>query len=78
MSDRTCARDARANPQQIILYLENIWDMAEGDEEFFREDVRDTFLHELGPIWASTKTISPTAVSNNHGKRPLSHSFLHV
>ena len=24
-------------PQQIILYLENIWDMAEGDEEFFRD-----------------------------------------
>ena len=35
-------------PQQIILYLENIWGLAEGDEEFFREDVRDTFLHELG------------------------------
>ena len=35
-------------PQQIILFLENIWEMAEGDEEFFREDVRDTFLHELG------------------------------
>ena len=35
-------------PQQIILYLENIWDMAEGDEEFFLEDVRDTLLHELG------------------------------
>jgi predicted Zn-dependent protease with MMP-like domain len=35
-------------PQQIILYLENICDLAEGDEEFFREDVRDTFLHELG------------------------------
>ncbi len=35
-------------PQQIILYLENICDMAEGDEEFFCEDVRDTFLHELG------------------------------
>ena len=35
-------------PQQIILFLENIWSLAEGDEEFFREDVRDTFLHELG------------------------------
>lgn len=35
-------------PQQIILYLENICDLAEGDDEFFREDVRDTFLHELG------------------------------
>lgn len=35
-------------PQQIILYLENIWEMGEGQVEFFREDVRDTFLHELG------------------------------
>jgi predicted Zn-dependent protease with MMP-like domain len=35
-------------PQQIILYLENIWEMSESDVEFFREDVRDTFLHELG------------------------------
>ena len=35
-------------PQQIILYLENILEMGEGDLEFFREDVRATFLHELG------------------------------
>jgi predicted Zn-dependent protease with MMP-like domain len=35
-------------PQQIILYLENILELSEGDVEFFREDVRDTFLHELG------------------------------
>jgi predicted Zn-dependent protease with MMP-like domain len=35
-------------PQQIILFLENIWELSEGDEEFFREDIRDTFLHELG------------------------------
>jgi predicted Zn-dependent protease with MMP-like domain len=35
-------------PQQIILYLENIWDLSEGDVEFFRGEVRDTFLHELG------------------------------
>ena len=35
-------------PQQIILYLENILEMGEGDLEFFREDVRETFLHELG------------------------------
>jgi predicted Zn-dependent protease with MMP-like domain len=30
------------------LYLENILELSEGDVEFFREDVRDTFLHELG------------------------------
>ena len=35
-------------PAQIILYLENIWDEADGDEEFFREEVRITFMHELG------------------------------
>jgi predicted Zn-dependent protease with MMP-like domain len=35
-------------PPQIILFLENLWDLAEGDEEFFREEVRTTYLHELG------------------------------
>jgi predicted Zn-dependent protease with MMP-like domain len=35
-------------PPQIILFLENLWDFAEGDPEIFREEVRITFLHELG------------------------------
>jgi len=35
-------------PPQIILYLENLWDMAGEDEEIYREEVRTTFLHELG------------------------------
>ena len=35
-------------PAQIILYLENIWDMVEGDEEVFCEEVHITFIHELG------------------------------
>ena len=35
-------------PPQIILFLENIWDLAEADDEFFREEVRTTCLHELG------------------------------
>jgi len=35
-------------PSQIILFLENLWDVAEGDEEVFCEEVRITFLHELG------------------------------
>jgi len=35
-------------PPQIILFLANIWDLAEADEEFFREEVRTTYLHELG------------------------------
>jgi predicted Zn-dependent protease with MMP-like domain len=35
-------------PPQIILFLENIWDVAEGDGNVFRDEIRTTFLHELG------------------------------
>ena len=35
-------------PPQIILFLENLWDFAEGDDEIFRDEVHTTFLHELG------------------------------
>lgn len=35
-------------PSQIILFLENLWDFAEGDEKVFCEEVRTTFLHEFG------------------------------
>ena len=35
-------------PPQIFLYLENIYDYANGDLEDFREEVRVTYLHELG------------------------------
>ena len=35
-------------PGQIILFLENLWDIAEADEAVFREEVRTTYLHELG------------------------------
>ena len=35
-------------PPQIILFLENIWDVAETNRKRFREEVRTTFLHELG------------------------------
>ena len=35
-------------PPQIILFLENIWDVVETNEKFYREEVRTTFLHELG------------------------------
>lgn len=35
-------------PPQILLYLENLWDFAEGDSEIFRDEVRLTYLHELG------------------------------
>ncbi len=35
-------------PPQIILFLENLWDFAEGDEGAFLEEVHTTCLHELG------------------------------
>lgn len=35
-------------PPQILLYLENLWDFAEGDEDAYRDEVRLTYLHELG------------------------------
>ena len=35
-------------PPQIILYLANLWDYAEADRRIFRDEVRLTYLHELG------------------------------
>lgn len=35
-------------PPQIILFLENLWEFAEGDEDGYLEEVRITYLHELG------------------------------
>jgi len=35
-------------PPQIILFLENLWDYAAGDEEIYLDEVHTTFLHELG------------------------------
>jgi predicted Zn-dependent protease with MMP-like domain len=35
-------------PPQIILFLDNLWDFAEGDEEIYLEEVHTTYLHELG------------------------------
>lgn len=35
-------------PPQIILFLENLWDFAEADREIFLDEVRITYLHELG------------------------------
>ena len=40
--------DAGPAPPQILLYLANLWDFAEADEETFRTEVRVTYLHELG------------------------------
>lgn len=35
-------------PPQILLFYENLWDFAEGDEATFRKEIRVTYLHELG------------------------------
>lgn len=35
-------------PPQILLYLENLWEFAGEDSEIFRDEVRLTYLHELG------------------------------
>ena len=35
-------------PPQIILFLANLLDCAEGDPESFRDEVHTTLLHELG------------------------------
>ncbi len=35
-------------PAQIILFLENLWDFAEGDEETYLDEVHVTYIHELG------------------------------
>ena len=35
-------------PPQIILFLDNLWDLAEADPDAFCEEVHTTFLHELG------------------------------
>lgn len=40
--------DGESLPPQILLFIENIWDLAEGDETVYRDEVRLTYLHELG------------------------------
>jgi len=35
-------------PSQIILFIGNLWDFSENDEKIFCEEIRKTFLHELG------------------------------
>lgn len=35
-------------PPQIILFLENLWDFAEGNEETYLDEVHVTYIHELG------------------------------
>ncbi len=40
--------DGAPLPPQILLFLDNLWNYAEGDESAFRDEVRLTYLHELG------------------------------
>ena len=42
------AQSASPLPPEIILYLENLWDAGDEDEEIFRDEARATYLHELG------------------------------
>jgi predicted Zn-dependent protease with MMP-like domain len=35
-------------PPRVLLFLENLWDVAEADEDQFRLEIRATLLHELG------------------------------
>lgn len=35
-------------PPQVLLFLENLWDEADGDPVRYRDEVRITYLHELG------------------------------
>lgn len=35
-------------PAQIFLFLDNIWDYADGDWRAYRSEVKTTYLHELG------------------------------
>ena len=39
-----------ANPElpQIVLYLGNVWDFADENVQAFRDEIRVTYLHELG------------------------------
>lgn len=39
---------ASPEPTEVVLFLDNLWDYAEGDESVFREEVRVTLVHELG------------------------------
>lgn len=42
------ASEASPIPRQILLFLENLWDFAEGDVDVFREEVHITYIHEFG------------------------------
>jgi len=35
-------------PSEILLFLGNIWEVAEGDPGRYRQEIRTTLLHEMG------------------------------
>jgi predicted Zn-dependent protease with MMP-like domain len=35
-------------PPEIFLFLENLWDFSQANEAIYREELRRTYLHELG------------------------------
>lgn len=41
-------REQNPAPPRILLYLGNLWDFCSGDRDAFAEEVRITYLHELG------------------------------
>lgn len=42
---------ARASPApRIRIWLENLWELAEGDTVVFQAEVRTTLLHEIGHL----------------------------
>lgn len=40
--------DRNDMPSQILLFLGNLWEFAESDQEIFLDEVHVTYLHELG------------------------------
>lgn len=40
--------NSHPQPTQIILFLENLWQFAEHNEAVYLDEVRITYLHELG------------------------------
>lgn len=47
-SHGTDLTETSALPPHILLFVENIWDYAEGDRDAYVEEIRLTYLHELG------------------------------
>jgi predicted Zn-dependent protease with MMP-like domain len=35
-------------PAHVLLFVQELWGFSDGDEQTFREEVRITYLHELG------------------------------